>query len=67
MARPLENGPGKEAAASVTIEQSKTHVHNSSANMGHPLGIQEIDVTKGMGEKRPHATAGKPFCRNCDR
>jgi 2-haloacid dehalogenase len=33
VARPLENGPGKEAAAS---GESKTQVHNSNANLGHP-------------------------------
>jgi len=33
VARPLENGPGKEAAAS---GESKTQVHDATANTGHP-------------------------------
>jgi FMN phosphatase YigB (HAD superfamily) len=33
VARPLENGPGKETGAS---GESKTQVHNSTANMGRP-------------------------------
>jgi 2-haloacid dehalogenase len=34
VARPLENGPGNEATAS---EESKTQVHNSTANLGQPV------------------------------
>jgi hypothetical protein len=63
VAPPLENVPGKETAA-LANEQSRTHVHTSSANMGHPASFP-ADVSARdfleLGEKLAAAREKEKF------